>query len=117
MDVSGIFSRPARRALLLAGIAFAALLPSLAQAQQRPPASAQPAATPTAVAVQPGQRLNQEQLAQLVAPVALYPDTLLTQILVASTYPIEIVQAQRWLSQGQNGSLRGDAMEQALRLQ
>jgi hypothetical protein len=37
------------------------------------------------------------QLAQLLAPIALYPDTLLTHILIASTYPIEIVEAHRWL--------------------
>jgi len=37
------------------------------------------------------------QLAQILAPVALYPDSLLTHILIASTYPLEVVQAQRWL--------------------
>ena len=37
------------------------------------------------------------QLAQLLAPIALYPDTLLTHILIASTYPIEIVEAHRWV--------------------
>ncbi len=36
------------------------------------------------------------EIAQLLAPVALYPDTLLSQILVASTYPLEVVQAARW---------------------
>lgn len=38
-----------------------------------------------------------EQLDSLVAPIALYPDPLLAQVLAASTYPLEIVQAQRWL--------------------
>jgi hypothetical protein len=52
----------------------------------------------------PGQRplaqpLNPAQLQNLVAPIALYPDTLLSQILVASTYPIEVVEAQQWLQQ------------------
>jgi hypothetical protein len=37
------------------------------------------------------------QLAQLLAPVALYPDTLLTHILIAATYPIEIIEAHRWV--------------------
>jgi len=41
---------------------------------------------------------NQAQLAQMLAPIALYPDTLLTHILIASTYPLELVQAQRWLA-------------------
>jgi Protein of unknown function (DUF3300) len=46
-----------------------------------------------------------EQLDSLLAPIALYPDPLLSQILVASTYPLEIVQADRWLQQ--NSALQG----------
>src|SRR5262249_47650331 len=38
-----------------------------------------------------------DQLDSLVAPIALYPDPLLAQVLAASTYPLEVVQAQRWL--------------------
>lgn len=38
------------------------------------------------------------ELAQMLAPIALYPDSLLTHILIASTYPLEIVQANRWRS-------------------
>ena len=41
-------------------------------------------------------QLDQAELDQILAPIALYPDALLSQILVASTYPIEIVQADRW---------------------
>ncbi|MDN4501619.1 DUF3300 domain-containing protein [Alteromonadaceae bacterium BrNp21-10] len=40
--------------------------------------------------------LNQAELDQILAPIALYPDTLLSHILVASTYPLEVVQAARW---------------------
>jgi hypothetical protein len=40
---------------------------------------------------------NEDELAQMLAPIALYPDSLLTHILIASTYPIEIVEAHRWL--------------------
>lgn len=40
--------------------------------------------------------LGPDQLEQLVAPIALYPDALLSQVLMASTYPLEVVQAQRW---------------------
>jgi hypothetical protein len=47
----------------------------------------------------PAQPLTPEQLQDLVAPIALYPDTLLSQILVATTYPIEVVEAQQWLQQ------------------
>jgi hypothetical protein len=41
-------------------------------------------------------KLAQEELAQLLAPIALYPDELVSQILMASTYPLEVVQADRW---------------------
>src|SRR6195256_2254606 len=40
-----------------------------------------------------------EQLQQLVAPIALYPDALVAQILAASTYPAEVVEADRWMQQ------------------
>jgi hypothetical protein len=43
-----------------------------------------------------------EQLQQLVAPIALYPDSLVAQILAASTYPTQIVEAERWLQQNPN---------------
>jgi hypothetical protein len=55
---------------------------------------------------------KQEQLEQMVAPIALYPDDLLTQILMASTYPLEIVQAARWTKQ--NKDLKGDKLTEAL---
>lgn len=53
-----------------------------------------------------------EELEQIAAPVALYPDSLLSQVLMASTYPLEVVQAQRWLEA--NKSLAGDALAIAL---
>jgi len=59
-----------------------------------------------------GTTLKQEEIEQLVAPVALYPDPLLSQIFMASTYPLEVVQANRWEKQNQN--LKGDALAQAL---
>lgn len=61
------------------------------------------------------QNLPQAQLEQLLAPIALYPDDLLTQILMASTYPLEIVQADRWTKQ--NKSMQGDALTKALEAQ
>jgi hypothetical protein len=51
---------------------------------------------------------TQEELDQLVAPIALHPDSLLAQILMASTYPLEVVQAERWAKQ--NKDLKGDAL-------
>ena len=58
---------------------------------------------------------SQEQLDQLLAPVALYPDSLLTQILMASTYPLEVVKATNWVKQ--NKDLKGDALAAALERQ
>ena len=58
---------------------------------------------------------KQEELDQLLAPIALYPDDLLTQILMASTYPLEVVQAERWVKQ--NKSLKGDALKAAMEKQ
>ena len=55
--------------------------------------------------------LPPEQLDSLVAPVALYPDLLLGQVLAASTYPLQIVEAGRWIQQ--NSSLQGQALVQA----
>src|SRR6476660_2348548 len=43
-----------------------------------------------------------DQLDSLVAPIALYPDSLLSQTLVASTYPLEIIQLQQWLDKNQD---------------
>ncbi len=45
---------------------------------------------------------SQAELEQILAPIALYPDSLLTHILIASTYPLEIIQAQRWLKHHKN---------------
>jgi hypothetical protein len=56
-------------------------------------------AEPEAVASPP---LNTDQLEALVAPIALYPDPLLAQCLVASTYPIDLVSAQQWLDRNPN---------------
>jgi hypothetical protein len=58
---------------------------------------------------------KQEELDQILAPIALYPDSLLTQILMASTYPLEIVQADRWARQ--NKEMKGDALTKALEAQ
>jgi len=58
---------------------------------------------------------KQEELDQMLAPIALYPDDLLTEILIASTYPLEIVQAARWTKQ--NKDLKGDKLTEALEKQ
>ncbi|HVJ55959.1 MAG TPA: DUF3300 domain-containing protein [Aliidongia sp.] len=61
--------------------------------------------------------LSEPQLDQLVAPVALYPDPLLADILTASTYPLEVVEAQRWIGDAANASLKGDALTAVLTAQ
>jgi hypothetical protein len=53
-----------------------------------------------------------EQLAQLVAPIALYPDALVAQILAGATYPTQIVEADRWVKQ--NSKLQGEDLAKAV---
>jgi hypothetical protein len=56
-----------------------------------------------------------EELEQLVAPIALHPDSLLAQVLMASTYPLEVVQADRWMAEHKN--LKGDALKKEVEKQ
>ncbi|EFK10827.1 conserved hypothetical protein [delta proteobacterium NaphS2] len=56
---------------------------------------------------------TKEQIAQLVAPIALYPDSLLAQVLMASTYPLEVVEAERFMKA--NANLKDDALDNALK--
>jgi hypothetical protein len=72
--------------------AFAQSAP-LPGAEQAPP----PAATDGQGAAAQGQPLSADQLDQLVAPIALYPDALVAQVLAASTYPTQVVEADRWV--------------------
>lgn len=60
-------------------------------------------------------QLSEAQLAALVAPIALYPDPLVSQVLMASTYPLEVGEAANW--QKANSKLKGDALNQALQQQ
>lgn len=59
--------------------------------------------------------LNPQQLDNIVAPIALYPDPMLGQVLAAATYPLEVVEAQQWLQQ--NGNLHGQDLMNAARQQ
>jgi hypothetical protein len=88
--------------LLAVALLFA--VPQAASAQTPPPA--QPASAPSQ------QLLAAGQLDALVAPIALYPDALLSEILMASTYPLEVVEADRWANA--NKTLQGDALKAAL---
>jgi Protein of unknown function (DUF3300) len=74
------------------------------------PLSAQEGTAPS-----PAPALRAEQVAELVAPIALYPDALLGQILTASTYPLEVVKAARWSKA--NPKVKGPALESAVQQQ
>jgi len=88
-------------------LAFGSPLARADSYQQLPP--------PAAAEGSPPQPLTPDQLDTLVAPIALYPDSLLGQILAASTYPLEVVEAGQWLEQ--YGNLRGPALMEAARQQ
>jgi hypothetical protein len=75
------------------------------------PVQAQDAAVPAA---QNSPAYTAAQIDQMLAPIALYPDDLLGPILMASTYPQEIVEADRWLKNPANASLDGAQLAQAL---
>lgn len=77
-------------ALMCALLLVPAEPPSVAQAQEQQPAGATEQQAP---------KIPNDQLDSLVAPIALYPDPLLAQVLAASTYPLEIIQLQQWLAQ------------------
>jgi hypothetical protein len=89
---------------LLLALTTALSPPALAQNQAAKPATA-PASD----------KLKAEQLDQLVAPIALYPDPLLAEVMMASTYPLEVVEADRWAKA--NKQLKGDQQKAALEKQ
>ena len=74
-----------RLSVIVLPLALVLLSAEIVSAQDQP-ASAEPQQ----------QLLDAAQLDQLVAPIALYSDPLLAQVLMASTYPLEVVQADRW---------------------
>ena len=61
---------------------------------------------------EPSYTYSKEELAQMLAPIALYPDALLSQVLMASTYPIEVIEADRWVRR--NSELKDEALDDAL---
>ena len=85
-------------------------VPMKAMAQQ--PAPAQPAPDQQAGNSGQGAPLNADELQQLVAPIALYPDALVAQVLGAATFPDQIPAANNWLQQNKN--LTGNSLMQAV---
>src|SRR6478736_10005402 len=94
--------RMALHRLVVLVLALFILSPFAAEAQTPPP----PAATSGE------QLLKSEELDALVAPIALYPDTLLSLVLMASTYPLEVIQADRWVKE--HKKLKGDELKAAV---
>jgi Protein of unknown function (DUF3300) len=90
--------------LLAVPLALGQFSAPVAFAQQVPPVQTEA----------PAPAYTHAQLEQILAPIALYPDDLLTQVLVASTYPLEVTMASRWLGQPGNKDLKGDMLIKAL---
>ena len=102
-------SRSTTRSFVVA-LLLAVLHGTMAYAQT----SAVPAPAATA-ADQSQLLLKAEELDQLVAPIAPYPDALLAEILMASTYPLKVVQADRWAKE--NKTLKADQLKVAVDMQ
>jgi uncharacterized membrane protein YgcG len=88
---------------------LAVTVPALAQQATTAAASQAAPAAPAA------KTFSQQELDELLAPIALYPDALLAQVLMASTYPLEVVEAARWVKA--NPGLKDKALEDALQKQ
>ncbi|MGA9511777.1 MAG: DUF3300 domain-containing protein, partial [Candidatus Sulfotelmatobacter sp.] len=108
---SEIFQKLPQKCIAI--LCSALLLPGLAVPASQPQAQA-PA--PAAAPAQPeAANLSPDELDSLVAPIALYPDPLLAQVLAASTYPLELVQLQQWLEK--NKTLKDKALADAVQKQ
>jgi hypothetical protein len=82
---------------------------------QQPSPPQQPPQSQTATTTEAAPKIPNDQLDSLVAPIALYPDPLLSQTLVASTYPLEIIQLEQWMKK--NKDLKGKALADAVEKQ
>jgi Protein of unknown function (DUF3300) len=91
--------------------------PLAAQTQQKPdsPAPKQDAGNKPPEQQEASVQISPDQLDSLVAPIALYPDPMLAQVLAASTYPLELVQLQQWLEK--NKTLKDKALVDAVQKQ
>jgi hypothetical protein len=85
--------------------------PIAPQAESSAAPEAEGAATPR---TEPASQFSPARLGQMLAPIALYPDDLLADVLMAATYPLDVVEAARWLKDPQNAALKGDRLFQAL---
>jgi len=88
------------------------ILAALVAALSAAPLAVAPLHAQAQAQAQAPRNFSQAELDQMLAPIALYPDPLLSQILMASTYPIEVVEAARWTRS--NPGLKGDAAVRAV---
>lgn len=116
MNSASVFARSIL-AVLLVAMCFAGPFsapPAIAQAQSITAPSASTPAAPAPEAAPAGDQpdFKPEELDQMLASIALYPDSLISQVLMAATYPIEVVEADRWVKA--NPSLKGDELAKQL---
>src|SRR5689334_21429078 len=107
---SGLF-----KSLLLTTTALSCSIASvsLGQSPAPPPTAQSQVMTTTTPATEPAATpIPADQLDSLMAPIALYPDPLLANVLAASTYPLEIIQLQQWMAS--NSSLKDKALADAV---
>jgi hypothetical protein len=99
---------------LLSSTLLLATRPQILRAYQngQAPAQATQVPPPQAAPAPPYAQQTPEQLQQLVAPIAMYPDSLVAQILAASTFPEQVVEADRWVQA--HPDLKGEALGQAV---
>jgi len=102
--------------VLMGMAALAVWVPSPVCAQEfaspPQPVNSSPPLTGSAALAPPA--YTQQQIDQMIAPIALYPDSLIAPITMAATYPLEVVEAHRWLQNPQNAALKGDQLATAL---
>lgn len=95
---------------ILLSLLLVSMVPAVASAQSAVTPSAQGSQQQQAPPAVPADQLfKPERLEALVAPIALYPDDLLANVLAAATYPLEVVQADRWIKE--HKTLKGDVLK------
>src|SRR5207248_10937698 len=102
-----------RLRLLAQTLPFLLVAPTVALAQN-PPSRTEAKAAMHATAKPGATHFTRQQLDQMVAPIALYPDQLLSQVLMAATYPQQVLDAAQWLQDQSHSSLKGDELASAL---
>src|SRR5687767_5838016 len=116
LEVTTMENRPSFFALrlIVAAVTATLVIDPIVFAQGQQPCGGA-AATASAKPAASGKTFSQQDLDEVLAPIALYPDALLAQVFMASTYPLEVVEAARW--QKANASLKDNELEAPLEKQ